>query len=118
MEPSAFLQDVTGGTYELSFLASDSYTYDPEQVYQRLHPKGAYSVSHYDNSELNGYLETILTEIDKDKRAAAVVEVQKIVKEEVPLIPLFWRNNLVIADSGLKNVEKTLTRAEFYRLSW
>jgi len=118
METSAFLQDVTGGNFRLSFLASDSNTYDPEQIYQRLHPKGAYSVSKYDNSKLNGYLETILTEIDKDKRGAAVVETQKIIKDEVPLIPLFWRNNLVIANSSLKNVDKTLQRFELYRLSW
>lgn len=118
MEPSAFLQDILGGNYDISFLASDSLTYDPEQIYQRLHPQGTYSVSLYDNAELNKELEIILQESDETQRANSVVKVQKIFKEEVPLVPLFWRNKIVLANKNLVNADKMNKRFEIYKLSW
>ncbi|QCK84494.1 ABC transporter substrate-binding protein [Phreatobacter aquaticus] len=97
-------------------LASISNLFDPNVGVQRLYWSKNYlrgvpfsNGTHYANAEVDGLLEQASVEPDKDKRIAAWMRVQEIVKIEVPNLPLAmatWQTiHNVVAQGHTVNAE-------------
>lgn len=62
----------------------------------------------YSNTEMDGLIETILTDTDPDSRVAAFERASEIVADEAPIIQLWQRDQIAAVRQGVTGVEETL----------
>ncbi len=108
-EFGTFYSDVTRGAfqmYALRWIGSNEdpyifrYTYGSESF----PPKGA-NRGRYANPKVDALLKLAAGETDQGKRRAEYVEVQKILAEDLPGIPLWYPNNEVIHSRRIEGVK-------------
>lgn len=58
----------------------------------------------YINKEVDDLLEKALTELDKEKAKEYYVKAQEIISDDLPLFPLWYPNNLIVAKENVKNI--------------
>ncbi|REJ78525.1 MAG: ABC transporter substrate-binding protein [Acidobacteria bacterium] len=58
----------------------------------------------YENEKVDELLEQAFKERDQQKAKELYAEAQKIISEEIPLIPLWYPNNIIIASEGVENI--------------
>ncbi len=59
----------------------------------------------YKNQQVDELIEKAITELDKEKAKQYYVDAWKIISEEIPLYPLWYPNNLVVAKENVKNIK-------------
>jgi peptide/nickel transport system substrate-binding protein len=112
-EFGTFYSDVTRGVFQMYILKWVGSNEDPD-VYRYMYssqsfpPKGA-NRGHYVNPRIDALLAKAATEAGPPKevealRRAEYVEVQKILADEVPSIPLWYPDNDVVHSRRLENV--------------
>jgi peptide/nickel transport system substrate-binding protein len=98
-EWGTFYSDVKKGNFHLFSLAWVGVA-DPDVYYQIFHsasvPPGGDNRGRYKNSEIDRLLEAGRTMVDPAKRKAIYGRVQKLLAEDLPYIPLWWWNNVVV----------------------
>lgn len=116
--------DRTGkGQHELAIMGWSNNTGDPDySLYPLLHTKSFGPVgnrSFYSNKELDDLLDLGRITIDSEKREIIYKKAQEIIKDDVPVIPLYYRVIGVAAKKEIKGIklDKT-TRHEFRGLSF
>ncbi len=118
IESSAFIQDMVDGKHEMGWFAVDNSTTDASQVSTMLETGEMYNLSYYSNTQLDEALHVLNSSINPKERNPKAELVQKIVNDEVPIIPLFWRDDIFLANKQLKNVEELFVQFNVYKLSW
>lgn len=99
-EFGTFYSDVTRGAFQMYALRWIGSNEDPD-IFRYAYgsasfpPKGA-NRGRYSNSRVDALLKAAAGEIDQTKRRADYVEVQKILAEDLPGIPLWYPNNAVV----------------------
>lgn len=58
----------------------------------------------YRNERVDSLLDEALKELDQQKAKQLYVEVQKIVSEDLPLFPLWYPDNIIVAAEGVGNI--------------
>jgi peptide/nickel transport system substrate-binding protein len=61
----------------------------------------------YRNPEMDGLLETIETELDREKRRGLWSRLQRLYVAELPVIPLYWRANAYVLPDWLEGLKPT-----------
>ncbi|WP_312474253.1 ABC transporter substrate-binding protein [Neobacillus sp.] len=87
LEYSAWDEKVRSGKYDITILGGN-HGIDPEGLFVRVGTKGSMNLMHYSNPELDKLLEEGLNVSDQEKRAVIYKKVQKIMSEELPVLPL------------------------------
>ncbi len=59
----------------------------------------------YKNEKVDSLLDEAMKELDQKKARAAFVEVQKIVSDEIPLFPLWYPDNIIVANEKVENIK-------------
>jgi peptide/nickel transport system substrate-binding protein len=59
----------------------------------------------YKNERVDTLLDEAMKELDQQKAKAAFVEVQKIVSDEIPLFPLWYPDNIIVANEKVGNIK-------------
>ena len=99
-EFGTFYSDVTSGRFEMYALRWISSNEDPD-IFRyafgsdRVPPKGA-NRGHYSNARVDALLGDAAKITDESDRRRDYVEVQKILAEELPAVPLWYPNNEVV----------------------
>jgi peptide/nickel transport system substrate-binding protein len=112
-EFGTFYSDVTRGAFQMYILKWVGSNEDPD-IFRYMYssasfpPKGA-NRGHYVNARVDALLaqaaaETGPAEVVEARRRAEYVEVQKILAEEMPSVPLWYPNNEVVHTARLKDV--------------
>jgi peptide/nickel transport system substrate-binding protein len=112
-EFGTFYSDVTKGAFQMYVLKWVGSNEDPD-IFRYMYssasfpPKGA-NRGHYVNVRIDALLakaaaETGPTDAVEARRRAEYVEVQKILADEMPSVPLWYPNNEVVHTERLKNV--------------
>jgi peptide/nickel transport system substrate-binding protein len=112
-EFGTFYSDVTKGAFQMYVLKWIGSNEDPD-IFRYMYssasfpPKGA-NRGHYVNPRIDALLakaaaETGLADAVETRRRAEYVEVQKILADEMPSVPLWYPNNEVVHTERLKNV--------------
>lgn len=73
--------------------------------------------SHYENPELSKAIAKELTDEDQSSREAELGEAQKIVAEDVPIVPLLAGAQVAVARDDIQGVENTLDAAFGFRFT-
>jgi peptide/nickel transport system substrate-binding protein len=58
----------------------------------------------YKNPEVDGLLQRALFEVNEDARARILNEFQRIVMEDLPVLPIAWKGNVMIYNKKVQNV--------------
>jgi len=107
-EFGTFYSDVTKGAFQMYALRWIGSNEDPD-IFRYAYgssafpPKGA-NRGRYSNARVDALLSDAAGEMDSAKRRADYVEVQKILADDLPGIPLWYPNNEVIHTRRIENV--------------
>jgi peptide/nickel transport system substrate-binding protein len=112
LETATFFSDLTKGNFQLSYAIWVGANTDPDvfgYVFstRRFPPEGA-NRGHYRNARVDELTLGIQTESDQAKRKELCAEVQRIVAEELPYVPL-WYVDVVSVHRKEFNVQLTPT---------
>jgi peptide/nickel transport system substrate-binding protein len=69
----------------------------------------------YENPEVDGLIDEILTNPDQDAREAAAVEVSGLIAEDAPIIQLWQRDQVAYIREGVTGIEDTLDASFIFR---
>ena len=108
-EFGTFYSDVTRGAFQMYALRWIGSNEDPDifryaYATESFPPKGG-NRGHYSNARVDALIAEAAAETSQAKRQAAYVEVQKILAEELPGIPLWYLNNAVVHARRIRNVK-------------
>ncbi len=108
-EFGTFYSDITKGAFQMYILRWIGSNEDPDifrYVYatQSFPPRGG-NRGRYSNARVDALLQAASAETDQDVRRKEYIEVQQIVAEELPVIPLWYPNNHVVHASRLTGVK-------------
>jgi len=124
-EWATFYDDVRRGNFELYSLAWVGVT-DPDSYYRIFHstmqpPLGA-NRGAYANAELDALLAAARGTDDREQRRRLYADVQRLVADDLPVIPLWWQQNVVVKQRALRGFEpapdgdlRSLAHATFER---
>ena len=122
-EFGTFYSDVTSGRFEMYALRWIGSNEDPD-IFRyafgsdRVPPKGG-NRGHYSNARVDSLLAAAAQTTDERTRRAAYLEVQRILAEEVPAIPLWYPNNEVIHSTRTRGIAPRPDGSfEFLRDAW
>ena len=98
LEQATLLSDVAKGNFQLTYLRWLGATSDPDFFEfafssRRFPPDGA-NRGHYRNPRIDALTDQIRVEMDREKRKALCSEVQKILADDLPYVPL-WFSDVV-----------------------
>jgi peptide/nickel transport system substrate-binding protein len=104
-EFGTFYSDITRGAFQMYLLRWIGSNQDPDIFHYAYAtamapPKGA-NRGRYSNPRVDALLAQAEAEPDQAKRRALYIEVQQILAEDLPSIPLWYANNVVIHSSRL-----------------
>lgn len=122
-EFGTFYADVTRGAFQMYALRWIGSNEDPDifrygYASSAFPPKGA-NRGHYSNPQVDTLLNAAAGEMNQVKRHDDYVEVQKILAEELPGIPLWYPNNEVIHTRRIENVRlRASGNFDFLREAW
>jgi peptide/nickel transport system substrate-binding protein len=107
-EFGTFYADVTRGAFQMYVLRWIGSNEDPDifryaYATESFPPKGG-NRGRYSNARVDALITAAAAETDQEKRRAEYVEVQRILAEELPGIPLWYPNNEVVHTRRLVNV--------------
>lgn len=104
-EWGTFYSDIIKGNFHLYSLAWVGVM-DPDIYYQLFHsasiPPNGDNRGHYSNPELDRLLEQGRSTTDAAARKTIYAEVQRILADELPYIPLWWVKNVIVQHADIK----------------
>jgi peptide/nickel transport system substrate-binding protein len=108
-EFGTFYADVTRGAFQMYALRWIGSNEDPD-IFRYTYSSGAFppkgaNRGRYSNPRVDSLLTAAAKETDQKKRRAEYVEVQKILAEDLPGIPLWYPNNEVIHSTRIDGVK-------------
>ena len=118
LEYAAWDERLNRGEYDIALIGGN-HGPDPESLSVRVGKDGALNHMHYDNPELDKLLKEGVLEADVEKRAEIYGNVQKILSEDLPVLPLSEWCYIVVTDENLtghpiENQEKAGAVDYFY----
>ncbi len=104
-EWGTFFSDIKKGNFHLYSLAWVGIQ-DPDIYHQIFHsasvPPNGDNRGHYSNSQVDQLLEEGRTAVNLAERKRIYAEVQRILSEDLPYIPLWWWKNVVVKTPSLQ----------------
>jgi len=107
-EFGTFYSDITHGAFQMYILRWIGSNEDPDifryaYATQSFPPKGG-NRGHYSNAHVDALLQAASAETDQDTRRKEYVEVQQILADELPSIPLWYPNNEVLHSTRVTGI--------------
>jgi peptide/nickel transport system substrate-binding protein len=108
-EFGTFYSDITKGAFQMYILRWIGSNEDPDifryaYATQSFPPKGG-NRGRYSNARVDALLQAASAETNEDVRRREYVEVQQIVAEDLPVIPLWYPNNHVVHSARVSGVQ-------------
>ncbi|MBQ6693206.1 MAG: hypothetical protein IJN00_07710, partial [Clostridia bacterium] len=104
---------------DMSIMNSSSMRDAGQQLYDKVISSAWINFSKYSNETVDALLAEYITTKDEARRKDIVKEVQSILDEEVPFVPLLVPNQVMAANADLKNFSfNNGLEIDFKSLSW
>ncbi|MEZ4401798.1 MAG: ABC transporter substrate-binding protein [Kofleriaceae bacterium] len=108
-EFGTFFADVKKGTYQLASMQTSDIT-EPDMYFPYFHSSRIPDVGHpddtnrwrYANPEVDRLLEAGRRELDPARRVELYAQAQRILDDELPIVPLWHEDNVAIVNRGLE----------------
>lgn len=106
-EWGTFYRDVSKGNFQIYSLSWVGVV-EPDIFYDVFHssrmPPDGLNRGHYKNAKIDKLVSDGRVTLDQEKRRAIYAEVQKILFDELPFVPLWYEKNVVVYRKGLSGV--------------
>jgi peptide/nickel transport system substrate-binding protein len=107
-EFGTFYSDITKGAFQMYILRWIGSNEDPDIFHysyatEMFPPKGA-NRGHYSNPRVDALLKAASADTNEAARRQDYIEVQQILAEDLPSIPLWYPDNVVVHSSRLSNI--------------
>jgi peptide/nickel transport system substrate-binding protein len=107
-EFGTFYSDITKGAFQMYILRWIGSNEDPDIFHysyatEMFPPKGA-NRGHYSNPRVDALLNAASSATDNDARRHDYLQIQQILAEDLPTIPLWYPDNIVIHSARLTNI--------------
>jgi len=104
-EFATFFGDIKKGQYQLASMQTTDIT-DPDFLYMYFHSSWIPSPANpdgfnrwrYKNAEVDRLTTAGRAEVDRDKRKVIYAEVQRLLAEDVPVVPLWHEDNIILSN--------------------
>jgi peptide/nickel transport system substrate-binding protein len=122
-EFGTFYSDVTRGAFQMYALKWIDSNEDPDifryaYASESFPPRGG-NRGRYSNSKVDALLKAAAAETDQSKRRVEYIEVQKILAEDLPGIPLWYPNNEVVHTRRVGGIQQRGSGSfDFLREAW
>ena len=111
-EQNTFLDELKRGNFQISYSQWVGGNQDPI-FYKDLfasseiptETRSARNRSRYSNKELDALLNEAVNTYDRQKARELYVKIQEIVSRDVPVFPLWYQSNIVIARKNVQNIQ-------------
>lgn len=112
-ETSTLLQQLGEGQFELTTLRWVGGNQDPVFLRDLFHSgeiptserSSARNRSHYRNPEFDRVIEEAVNTLDRAKQKTLYTQAQQIVSRDLPLLPLWYPDVIVVARKGVENIQ-------------
>jgi peptide/nickel transport system substrate-binding protein len=101
MENGPFFANFSGGEYDVGIDFNSATSDDPTEVLVKFLPGTPINYTRFNDPTLTEFYNKQKQTVDPQKRRALVTAFQNRLYEEVPTIPLFWNERVVIMDKAL-----------------
>lgn len=101
LEYSLWLQKVKRGNFDIAILGGDQGS-DPEGLSARIGTEGALNFMGYSNVKIDNLLNKGKSTFRQEERANIYKEVQRIMSEELPIVPLSECMNIAVTKNYIK----------------
>lgn len=113
LETNTLIPQLTNGQFEMTTLRWVGGNQDPAFLYDLFHSgeipgPGRANVrnrNRYANKQLDRILEEATSTLDRSRAQALFVQAQQIVSRDVPMLPLWYPDIMVIARRGVENIK-------------
>ncbi|KOF55994.1 MULTISPECIES: ABC transporter substrate-binding protein [Clostridium] len=106
MEFKQVLAKTTSHDFEMTFMATGFTTADPDQS-ASFKTNGIQNYQQYSNKNIDDLSNQELKELDKTKRKAVFKKLYKQLSDDMPIIPLYERNDMYPISSKITGIEPT-----------
>lgn len=121
MEVAAWINRITTGDFDM-YLLGWGVSGDIDAIFRRVWytdpevGRGVYST--YSNPELDELIEEGVVEMDDEKREEIYYNAQRIIMDDVPMIPIYYTTNLFATTSAVHNVEAKANELVVLSQTW
>lgn len=116
LDSAAIKEKISSHGYQMAMQGQNYVPSDDPSVHYRngyYHSDSFYNI--YSTPDLDKKIDTLFNSLDSSERIALHKEVQKEITEQVPVIMMFHRNNIIIADNKLKGYEMAKGTWQIYK---
>lgn len=106
MEFKQVLNKTMAGDFEMSFMGQSFSTADPDQA-STFKTNGTQNYGKYSNKDVDALCDKELTTLDKNSRKQVFHDLYKKLADEMPVIPLYERNDMYAISSRITGIEPT-----------
>lgn len=115
-DAATFFQDIDQGKYQMFHLGWIMDYPDPEDILDVLfYSKSRQNSSHYDNPQVDAKLLQARTEADPNKRIALYQDIEKMLIQDAPWMPLFFETSYYLVKPYVSGYELPPMVIEHYR---
>ncbi|MDP2731098.1 MAG: peptide ABC transporter substrate-binding protein [Dehalococcoidales bacterium] len=108
MEPKSFVQLFLGGGHNLIWISWGADYPDPDNFLPELFGTGAgNNLTMYSNQQFDDIVEQAKAELNNNKRLQLLADAQRMVMEDVPIIPMYYRERFVLYKPSVKGLKTT-----------
>lgn len=115
MEFKQVLNKTRSHDFEMSFMGAALTTADPDQA-STFRTNGTGNYGQYSNATADSLIKQELTELDKNKRKAIFKKLYKQLSDDMPVIPVYERNDMYAISSRITGIEPTTFKDFTYYL--
>lgn len=102
LEFSSFVPKTRDGSYDIYFLGITDFTINPSTHYDGYYYSKT-ATNGYANAKVDELMEQAIQTIDNDKVAEIYKDIQEILYEDKPALPLYYEPQIIGVRKGLKN---------------
>ncbi|HMM32357.1 MAG TPA: ABC transporter substrate-binding protein, partial [Clostridia bacterium] len=117
METNAYIQDCFAGNFDIGFMIYNPGHLKPLLAAKLLASDSAINFGKFVNQDLDAYLTSAMYDRDEAYVRGVVPKIQEIIRDQVPVIPLFWQDVVVLVNADLKGLTNVSMNYPYY-LSW
>lgn len=101
IDAAAYDEQIYGKTFQMGYWTNSNYSMDADDLYKWYYSTSGSNITYFNNSEFDSLILEARQENDNAKREELYAEALEIMKEEAPIVPIYFQTQLDAYQKGL-----------------